>query len=213
MISVISLSKDLQKVREYTENFESKIKDYKVMGRSEDNAAILLQNAKIVIYHFLLGMNQQGDILAKLGLNLLKNRQETPVTITVCPRSEHLAVHTHDGGGKICRVLLLKLEGQKLIFRNALEYKEEGLGYFFASSFFGYFGDCLILAGLTWYDQIHTSTLVTLEFDTRKNVLREVVRLRQVAGSFYYPVKMVRFGGWVYTTGKTGRILKLRYYA
>ena len=175
-----------------------KIWDFKLLGERDERVVALTNDGYILLYNLNIG-KREGKRGGKFKLNLLKERFEMPVAVTVCSKHEFICIEVARAKYPYTcsRMMVLRIEGEEIFMKAILDQHGLEVGEKYALACFGYFGTKRILfLGLSLgrdggylqvfdYDK-EASELKELEGKSLKHLESNPVKVHKVEGSFYY---------------------------
>ena len=181
------------------------IRNLKLFGKNEDRLIVVTRGG----YVFLFTMNyrrQTAKVVSQYKINLIKNRLEEPISISVCDKHQYALVEAR--GFKMdyltSRMMIFQVSEDKLVKKAVMDVFRHQVPHKVALEFYGYVGEHLLWVGLTVSKKGHVQVF---DYHPRKKELREV-REKRIEHQEKHPRKVQRVGDEFYYTGTDGKIMK-----
>ena len=188
----------------------AEIRDHQVYGDENNQVAALSKDGVITLMKFEFDPQSHGRIEGEFRLNLLDSGQsskEFALTLSVCPMSRYFFVNSYIKDS-FSRVIILELSDGELSTKASIDMRNQQLRYSLAAKVYGYFSRYLLFSALTCSKK---AELITFVYDTLSNSFKELKNLRRQIGDFE-PRKIDQFGQTLYSSGSSGRLVKIRYF-
>ena len=200
-ISVVNLSTKEIEI-EVEKEVGDEIMDFKFLNKDQNLVVSVTRSCHVVLYHLNFEENV-GSVVNTLQEELIQERGECPRSIAVCQENHHLVVEigTTRFPFNSSRLLVLKVEEDKLIRKASLDVYEQKIGQKDALECLGCFSNHIMWVGLS----IFGGFVQVYDFDTDSNTISELEEKR-VTHQDFNPVRIHRLGDEMYYIGNKARV-------
>ena len=204
-ISAISLGTKTTEI-EVEKNVGDFIRDFRLFGEEEDRVVSATEDGHIILYR-LDYAEKSGEVVAHSKIELIKDREEQPRSLSVCDQNQYVFVEIRKNGDPyICsRMMVFKITEDYLIKKATIDQSNENIGYKIALECYGYVGAHILWIGLSGNEN---GVAQVYDYDTESGLFRELEEKR-VGHQEEDPTKIHRLGDKFYYTGEEGKIMRL----
>ena len=193
--------------------------DYYIQHRAcgkqnDDQFASLSEDGVLRLFSFDLSPSQSEAYkkLSEIKIWLLEGRNESVISLAVCPRNTLFAVYTRKIGSQISSRLML-YSPKKIMFQlvAVIDLWKQRMNCFYNIEFIGYLKDNsgVFLVGVT--DTSGTSEAFTYQYNRRKDDLEEIGDLRKSFKASKVSALVRNFEGDLVCCDANGKKITLHY--
>ena len=185
------------------------IYDFRVFGEQEDRIISITRDGYVVLYH-LDYEKDTGCVKGHSKIELKEDRKEELTSVAVCEKGQFTLVEIgrHESEFISSRMLVFKIEEDKLVKKASLDQFYLKMGQKFALECYGHVGTHVLWVGLTGNEE---GAAQVYDYDSESQELKELVENRELHEE-YDPVKLVRLekNQFCYA-GNRGKVMSLSF--